>query len=81
MTLADVAAERVRLVVVCLTCRHQIEPDLASWLSATGPKPPSPPGTRGFSAANAAAGRSTSPLAKRDDHEVQDAGNARGLCF
>ena len=29
MTLADLAAERVRLVVVCLACRHQVEPDLA----------------------------------------------------
>jgi hypothetical protein len=29
MTLADVASEGVRLVVVCLACRHQVEPDLA----------------------------------------------------
>ena len=29
MTLADIAAEGVRLVVVCLACRHQVEPDLA----------------------------------------------------
>lgn len=29
MTLADVASEGVRLVVVCLACRHRVEPDLS----------------------------------------------------
>ena len=40
------------------------------WLSAMAPRRPSPTGTHGFSAANAAAVRSTSPLAKHDDREV-----------
>lgn len=36
MTLGDVAAEGVRLIVVCLDCRHQVEPDLADMAERYG---------------------------------------------
>ena len=36
MTLADVASEGVRPVVMCLACRHQVEPDPAEMAARYG---------------------------------------------
>ena len=36
MTLADITSEGVRLVVICLVCRHQAERDLAEMAQRYG---------------------------------------------
>jgi hypothetical protein len=55
MTLGNAAAARVRLIVWCEECQHQVEPDPARWLVGTAPVPI---GANGWSAPNAAAAKS-----------------------
>ena len=40
MTLGDAAAARVRLIVWCKDCRHQVEPDPAEMADRYGAEPP-----------------------------------------
>jgi len=40
MTLGNAAAARVRLIVRCLNCRHQVEPDPAETAEQYGPETP-----------------------------------------
>lgn len=42
MTLGNAAAARVRLIVWCRECRHQIEPDPAELAELCGPETPVP---------------------------------------
>ena len=55
MTLGNAAVAQVRLIVWCLDCRHQVEPDPAEMVEGYGARPPSPIGTRGLFAPGAAA--------------------------
>src|SRR5271166_4104817 len=59
MTLGNAAAARVRLLVWCLDCHHQVEPDPTPRCpSGTAPRRPSRTGTRGLWAHSAARGGS-----------------------
>jgi hypothetical protein len=59
MTLGNAAAAHVRLIVWCLDCRHQIEPDPAEMAEHYGsPIPRSPIGISGLFARGAAAATS-----------------------
>jgi hypothetical protein len=42
MTLADAAAARVRLIVWCRECRHQVEPDPTEMAERYGAETPVP---------------------------------------
>jgi len=42
MTLGNAAAARVRLIVWCLDCRHQVEPDPAEMAERYGAEVPVP---------------------------------------
>jgi hypothetical protein len=58
MTLGNAAAARVRLIVWCLDCRHQVESDRAEMMECYGAEMTVPTGTSGWSVASAAAGGS-----------------------
>jgi hypothetical protein len=58
MTLGNAAAARVRLIVWCKDCRHQIEPDAAEMAQRYGAERPCPIGESGWSIPAAVAGRS-----------------------
>jgi hypothetical protein len=60
MTLGNAAAARVRLIVWCLDCRHQVEPNPAAMAERYGAEMSVPDCTSGSSAASAAAGGSIS---------------------
>jgi hypothetical protein len=62
MTLGNAAAAHVRLIVWCLDCRHQVEPDPAEMAERYGAEMTAPTGTSGWCAVNAAAGGSISSL-------------------
>ena len=54
MTLGNAAAARVRLIVWCLDCRHQVEPDPAEMAERYGAEmPPSRSGTNDLFAPDA----------------------------
>jgi hypothetical protein len=60
MTLGNAAAARVRLIVWCLDCRHQVETNPSAMAERYGAEMSVPDCTSGSSAASAAAGGSIS---------------------
>jgi len=60
MTLGNAAAARVRLIVWCKTCQHQVEPDPAEMAERYGTRHAQcPTGTSGWCVRNAVAAQST----------------------
>jgi hypothetical protein len=59
MTLGHAAAARVRLIVWCKDCQHQVEPDPAEMAQRTAPQRRCSTGATGSSAPAAAAIKST----------------------
>jgi hypothetical protein len=65
MTLGNAAAAKVRLIVWCKACQHQIEPGPPPrWLLDTAPGPRCPTGAPGWSAASFTR-RTAQPLRNR----------------
>jgi hypothetical protein len=59
MTLGNAAAARVRLIVWCKACGHQVEPDAAEMAAQYSAETTVPDCSTGSSAPGAAAARST----------------------
>jgi hypothetical protein len=57
MSLGNAAAARVRLIVWCKACRHQVEPDPAEMAAGYGAETTVPDWRKCWSVAGAAAGR------------------------
>ena len=55
MTLGNAATARVRFIVWCLDCAHQVEPDLADIAERHGATTTVPTGAHGLCVASAAA--------------------------
>jgi hypothetical protein len=60
LTLGNAAAARVRLIVWCLDCHHQVEPDPAEMAERYGAEMTVPDCTPGLSAPGEVAGEPTS---------------------
>jgi hypothetical protein len=64
MTLGNAAAARVRLIVWCKDCQHQVEPDPAEMAQRYGAETPCPIGASGWSAPKGGSSRRVDMVAR-----------------